>query len=71
MKLSSLRVVFLSSLLLTGAARPTGPNRAIRRVGGEFLVLLDVGCKRPVVAITNNADGSRGVTVGSQSVTVY
>jgi hypothetical protein len=35
----------------------------------EFLVLLDVGCKRPVVNIT--ASGSvRTVTVGSQSVTL-
>lgn len=41
------------------------------RSAAEFLVLLDVGCKRPVVNIANNADGSRSVTVGAQSVIVY
>ena len=35
----------------------------------EFLVLLDVGCKRPVVSITT-AGGVRTVTVGGQSVTL-
>jgi hypothetical protein len=37
----------------------------------EFLVLLDVGCKRPVVSITNNANASRTVMVGAQSVILY
>jgi hypothetical protein len=40
------------------------------RSAAEFLVLLDVGCKRPVVTITPNGT-SRTVTVGSQSVIVY
>jgi hypothetical protein len=35
----------------------------------EFLVLLDVGCKRPAVAI-NTSNGVKTVTVGSQSVAV-
>jgi hypothetical protein len=35
----------------------------------EFLVLLDVGCKRPVVSITS-VDGLRTVKVGSQTVTI-
>jgi hypothetical protein len=35
----------------------------------EFLVLLDVGCKRPVVAISA-ANGVRTVKVGSQAVTL-
>jgi hypothetical protein len=35
----------------------------------EFLVLLDVGCKRPAVSITTNG-AVRTVTVGGQSVTL-
>lgn len=37
----------------------------------EFLVLLDVGCKRPLVTIANNANGSRTVMVGAQSAILY
>jgi hypothetical protein len=40
----------------------------------EFLVLLDVGCKRPQVTIAPNGSGanaSRTVTVGSQWVVLY
>jgi hypothetical protein len=37
----------------------------------EFLVLLDVGCKNPVVKITNNANASRTVQVGAQTVVLY
>jgi hypothetical protein len=40
----------------------------------EFLVLLDVGCKRPKVNIAANGSGanaSRTVTVGAQSVVLY
>ncbi|HEU4372131.1 MAG TPA: hypothetical protein VFS02_01495 [Telluria sp.] len=40
------------------------------RSAAEFLVLLDVGCKRPVVNIAANADSSHTVTVGAQSVIV-
>ena len=36
----------------------------------EFLMLLDVGCKRPVVSIGANANGARTVTVGIDTVTV-
>jgi hypothetical protein len=42
-------------------------------VPAEFLVLLDVGCKRPAVNIATSGSGStavRTVTVGSQSVTL-
>jgi hypothetical protein len=35
----------------------------------EFLILLDVGCKRPGVGVNTNA-GVRTVTVGTQSVTL-
>jgi hypothetical protein len=35
----------------------------------EFLVLLDVGCRRPKVTIASSG-GVRTVTVGSQSVTL-
>ncbi|HEY1228805.1 MAG TPA: heparinase II/III family protein, partial [Ramlibacter sp.] len=35
----------------------------------EYLVLLDVGCKRPAVGITIN-NGVRTVTIGGQSVTL-
>jgi hypothetical protein len=35
----------------------------------EFLVLLDVGCKRPIVTVATSGN-VRTVTVGSQSVTV-
>jgi hypothetical protein len=35
----------------------------------EFLVLLDVGCKRPGVGI-NITSGVRTVTVGTQKVTL-
>jgi hypothetical protein len=37
----------------------------------EFLVLLDVGCKNPSVTITNNANASRTVQVGAQTVVLY
>jgi hypothetical protein len=40
----------------------------------EFLVLLDVGCKRPAVKIVASGSGAsamRTVTVGSQFVTLY
>ena len=37
----------------------------------EFLVLLDVGCKNPVVRITHNANASRTVQVGAQTVVLY
>jgi hypothetical protein len=37
----------------------------------EFLVLLDVGCKNPAVKITNNANASRTVQVGAQTVVLY
>jgi hypothetical protein len=36
---------------------------------GEFLILLDPGCKRPAVKVAASGSG-RSVTVGSQSVTV-
>jgi len=36
---------------------------------GEFLVLLDVGCKRPAVKVAGTG-ASRTVTVGSQTVTL-
>jgi hypothetical protein len=36
----------------------------------EFLVLLDVGCKRPEVSIATNASGARTVTVGMDTVVV-
>jgi hypothetical protein len=35
----------------------------------EFLVLLDVGCKRPAVNVTTSGT-TRTVTVGTQSVTL-
>jgi hypothetical protein len=37
----------------------------------EFLVLLDVGCKRPLVTIAAGANGTRTVKVGAQSVVLY
>ena len=37
----------------------------------EFLVLLDVGCKNPMVRITHNANASRTVQVGAQTVVLY
>jgi hypothetical protein len=36
----------------------------------EFLMLLDVGCKRPAVTIGTDANGARTVTVGTDTVTV-
>jgi hypothetical protein len=36
---------------------------------GEFLVLMDVGCKRPAVKIAASGS-SRTVTVGTQTVTL-
>jgi hypothetical protein len=39
----------------------------------EFLVLLDVGCKKPAVSVTTRGTGAaavRTVTIGSQSVTL-
>ena len=39
----------------------------------EFLVLLDVGCKRPAMSVTTNGAGAtatRTVTVGAQSITL-
>jgi len=36
---------------------------------GEFLVLMDVGCKRPTVKIAASGTG-RAVTIGSQTVTI-
>jgi hypothetical protein len=41
------------------------------RSAAEFLVLLDVGCKRPQVNIAAGANGTRTVTVGAQSVVLY
>ncbi|MFC0132727.1 heparinase [Massilia eurypsychrophila] len=40
------------------------------RSDAEFLVLLDVGCKRPVVTITPNGS-SRTIKIGSQMVIVH
>jgi hypothetical protein len=37
--------------------------------GAEFLVLLDVGCKRPAVTISTSGS-VRTVSVGGQSVTL-
>jgi hypothetical protein len=39
------------------------------RSTAEFLVLLDVGCKRPAVSV-GVADGVRTVKVGAQVVTL-
>jgi hypothetical protein len=36
---------------------------------GEFLVLMDVGCKRPAVKIATSGS-SRAVTIGSQTITI-
>jgi len=36
----------------------------------EFLVLLDVGCKRPEVSIATSASGARTVTVGMDTVVI-
>ena len=36
----------------------------------EFLMLLDVGCKRPVVNIATDTNGVRTVTVGTDAVQV-
>ena len=36
----------------------------------EFLMLLDVGCKRPVVKIATDTTGARTVTVGTDSIVV-
>jgi hypothetical protein len=36
---------------------------------GEFLVLMDVGCKRPAVKIAASGT-SRAVTIGSQTITI-
>jgi len=36
----------------------------------EFLMLLDVGCKRPVVNIATDTTGARTVTVGTDSIVV-
>jgi hypothetical protein len=36
----------------------------------EFLVLLDVNCKRPAVNIVTDASGARTVTVGMESVVI-
>jgi hypothetical protein len=36
----------------------------------EFLTLLDVGCRRPLVKISTDSGGVRTVTVGNQSVTL-
>jgi hypothetical protein len=36
----------------------------------EFLVLLDVNCKRPTVNIATDANGARTVTIGTESVVI-
>ncbi|MEO7496902.1 MAG: heparinase II/III family protein [Massilia sp.] len=39
----------------------------------EFLILLDVGCKRPAVSVTTSGSGAsltRTVTIGSQAITL-
>jgi hypothetical protein len=36
---------------------------------GEFLVLMDVGCKRPTVKVAASGTG-RAITVGAQTITV-
>jgi hypothetical protein len=36
---------------------------------GEFLVLMDVGCKRPTVKVAASGTG-RAVTVGTQTITI-
>ncbi|WP_332847838.1 heparinase II/III domain-containing protein [Massilia sp. S19_KUP03_FR1] len=38
--------------------------------GAEFLMLLDVGCKRPLVNIATSSNGVRTVTIGADSVQV-
>lgn len=43
--------------------------KGLANTSNEFLVLLDVGCKRPAVNISN-AGGVRSVAVGAQSVTL-
>jgi hypothetical protein len=50
-----------------GAFTVKGAGNAV----SEFLVLLDVGCKRPQVTIAAGANGTRTVKVGAQSVVLY
>jgi hypothetical protein len=44
--------------------------KSVANSPAEFLVLLDVGCKRPLVTITPSGK-TRTVTVGTQSVVLY
>jgi hypothetical protein len=60
----------------TGAAPKAGTVEdhaayvsSVSRTNQEFLILVDVGCKRPTVVVTSGAT-SRTLTIGTQSITL-